>query len=112
MLYCLEVVQAHPDWKRPYASAQTFHFVTKEEANEKRRELKQKYYDNFLQYLEEAAEDVPDDIDKIDEDEAQSYIYFESYMDMAPFTATVYEIKHEDDHVTSKRVSFPINLID
>ena len=112
MLYCLEIVRAYPDYKRPYVSVNVYHFKSIDEADNKRREEKRKYYESFCQFLEETGEDVPKDVDNIDEDEAQSYIYSDNYMDMAPFSATLYLIEMEDDIVTSKRVAFPNNKID
>jgi hypothetical protein len=112
MLYCLEVQRAYPDYKRPYASVNVYHFKTIDEADNKRREEKKRYYESFCEFLEETGEDVPTDVDKIDEDEAQNYFYSESYMDMAPFSATLYEIQFDDDTVTSKRISFPNLKID
>ena len=113
-MFCLHIVKAHPDYKRPYASAQVFHFATKEDANEKRREEKRKYYKSFLEYLESVEELIPQDIDNLDEDVAQTdFIYVDSYMDMQPFTSTLYEIDMEEDFITSKRVEFPkTNIIE
>ncbi len=107
MLYCLQIERAMPSYKRPSASSSIFHFKTIEEADEKRRAEKKEYYEGFLQHLEENGEDVPDDIDLLDEDEAQTYIYYDSYMDMLPFSATLYLIEVEDDSLSSKRIPFP-----
>lgn len=112
MLYCLEIVKAYPDYKRPYVSVDVCHYKNIDAADNKRREEKRKYYESFCQFLEETGENVPKDVDKIDEDEAQDYIYNDSYMDMIPFSATLYLIEMEDDLVTSKRISFPNNKID
>ena len=108
MLYCLQIERARPG-KRPYASMSVYHFKTIEEADEKRRNEKREYYEGFLQHLEEEGEDVPKDIDLLDEDEAQSYIYYDSYMDMLPFSATLYVIEIEDDSISSKRIPFPVS---
>lgn len=108
MLYCLQIEEAHPDRKRPYTTTQSFHCMTLKEANERRREEKKRYYEGYLDYLKESGEKVPEDIDDIDEDEAQSFFYRESYMDMAPFTATLYEIKIEDDGIIKTRCPFPV----
>lgn len=108
MLYCLEITKAYPDYKRPYASVSTYHFLTKEDANEKRRQEKRNYYEGFLQFLRDFDSPVPKDIDNIDEDVAQTdYIYSDTYMDMEPFCANLYEITIEDDLITSKRINFP-----
>ena len=107
-LYCLEIVKAYPDYKRPYATSSVYHYSTIEDANEKRRTEKRLYYDSFLQFLRECCEPVPKDIDNIDEDEAQTnYIYSDYYMEMEPFLATLYEITIENDLVKSKRINFP-----
>lgn len=112
MLYCVEIVRAYPDYKRPYVSVTVHHFKTLNEADEKRREEKRKYYENFCEFLEENGEDVPKDVDQIDEDEAQNYLYSDSYMDMAPFSCTLYLIEMDDDSITSKRISFPGEKLD
>ena len=108
MLYCLTITKAYPDYKRPYVSVSTYHFLTKEDANEKRREEKRIYYQDFLDFLKMHGDPVPKDVDNIDEDDAQTeYIYSDSYMDMEPFSATLYEITFEEDLVRSKRINFP-----
>jgi len=107
-LYCLTVVRAYPDYKRPYSSTSVYHFATIEDANEKRRKEKRKYYENFLEFLRECCQPVPKDIDNIDEDEAQTdFVYIDTYMDMEPFSAILYEIVMEEDFITSKRIEFP-----
>jgi len=112
MLYCLEIVRARPDYKRPYVSVSTYHFKSLEEADNKRRQEKRDYYESFCSFLEENGDDVPKDVDEIDEDEAQNYIYSDSYMDMAPFSATLYLIEMDEDSITSKRISFPREKLD
>lgn len=106
-LYCLEIVRAYPDYKRPYASVDVYHFLTIKEANEKRREEKQKYYHDFIDSLEE-SERIKD-IDKINEEKAEEYIYYDSCMEMQPFSATLYEIHIETGTITSEVISFPIS---
>ena len=107
-VYCLKIDKAYPDYKRPYASSSVYHFATIEDANEKRKIEKRNYYEGFLQHLRECCDDVPKDIDNIDEDRAQTdYIYYDSYMDMEPFSAILYEITSEDNVITSKRINFP-----
>ena len=108
MIYCLQIEECFPDYKRPYATHIVQHCTSVEEANERRREEKGRYYEGYLEYLKESGEKVPEDIDDIDEDEAQSFFYRESYMDMAPFTATLYEIKIEDDGIIKTRCPFPV----
>jgi hypothetical protein len=106
-VYCLEILRAYPDRKRPSASSSVFFFPNPYDANEKRRQEKRKYYEDFMTHLKEIADRVPKDIDNIDEDEAQDYFYMENYMDMQPFSATLYEVTLEDTSVTSKRIPFP-----
>ena len=110
MLYCLQIEEAKPDYKRPYSNHLVFHCKTVEEANERRREEKKEYYTDYLNYLEENGEEVPKDVDDIDEDEVQDYIYKNSFMDMAPFSATLYEIKIEDDAIIKTRLPFPTSI--
>ena len=110
MLYCLQIEEAKPDYKRPYSNHLLFHCKTVEEANERRREEKKEYYAEYLNYLEENGEDVPKDVDDIDEDESRDYFYRDSYMDMAPFSATLYEIKIEDDAIIKTRLPFPTSI--
>ena len=106
-LYCLKIERACPDYKRPYCSVSVHHYLTIEEADEKRRREKQKYYKDFLTYLDECGEEVPKDVDEIDEDEAQDYFYRDSYMDMMPFDCILYVIEIQDDSITSKTIPFP-----
>ena len=108
MIYCLQIEKSFPDYKRPYATHIVQHCMTVEEANERRREEKKEYYEGYLDYLKESGEDVPEDIDDLDEDESQDYIFRESYMDMPPFTATLYEIKIEEDGIIKTRCPFPV----
>ena len=110
MLYCLQIEEAKPDCKRPYSNHLIFHCKTVEEANERRREEKKEYYAEYLNYLEENGEEVPKDVDEIDEDESRDYFYRDSYMDMAPFSATLYEIKIEDDAIIKTRLPFPTSI--
>lgn len=110
MIYCLQIEEAKPDYKRPYSNHLIFHCKTVEEANERRREEKTEYYEDYLNYLEEHGEKVPKDVDDIDEDEARDYIFATSYMDMAPFSATLYEIKIEDDAIIKTRIPFPVRV--
>ena len=110
MIYCLHIEEARPDYKRPSASMAVYHCKTIEEANERRREEKKQYYAEYLNYLEENGEDVPKDIDDVDEDAAQDYFYRDSFMDMAPFSATLYEIKIEDDAIIKTRLPFPTSV--
>lgn len=106
-VYCLEILRASPDYKRPSASSSVFFFPNPYDANEKRRKEKRDYYQGFMSYLKESGEKVPKDVDNLDEDEAQDYIYHDSYMDMIPFESTLYEVTIEGDRVTSKRIPFP-----
>lgn len=108
-LYCLEIVCAHPDYKRPYASVEVFHFLSSEEANEKRKQKKLEYYSDFVDMLE-ADGTVIKDIDDVDDrSEQDAYFYQDSYMDMEPFAATLYEIHIEDGNITSKSIPFPFS---
>lgn len=112
-IYCLTIVKAYPDYKRPYASTCVYHFSTIHDANEKRRQEKAKYYEDFIEYLKDTENKEVKDIDELDEDEAQTdWIYADSYMDMEPFSATLHEIIIENDLIQSRRINFPANLID
>ena len=106
MLYSLVIVKAHPDYKRPYSTTDVYYFLNPGDANEKRREEKRSYYQDFLKYLEE------EDIDKIDEDDLQSEIYADSYMDMEPFSAQLYEINIENDTIVTKKLRFPNDVLE
>jgi hypothetical protein len=110
MLYCLQIEESYPDYKRPFASHQIFHYKTFEQANEKRREEKGKYYEQYLEHLKENGEEVPKDVDDIDEDESRDFIFHDSYMDMAPFSAAIYEIVIEDDAIIKTRMPFPTSI--
>ena len=102
-LFCLEIVKAFPDYKRPYTITNVYHYLDINVANDKRREEKSEYYKNFIENLEIK------DIDDLDEDEAQTdFIYYDSYMDMEPFSATLYEIEMDEDYIKSKRIPFPV----
>lgn len=105
-LYCLEIVRAFPDYKRPYASVDVYHFLTIKEANEKRREEKRQYYLNFIESLEEGE---IKDIDNVNEEKAEEYIYSDSYMQMEPFSATLYLVHIETGTITSEIIPFPIS---
>lgn len=105
-LYCVKVVLAYPDYKRPYASSHIQHFDDIEKANEYRRKEKREYYESFQEYLRESDEPVPKDIDNLDEDKAYEYIYSDSYMDMLPFEATLYEVSF-GNFISSKMIPFP-----
>lgn len=109
MLYSLVIVKAHPDYKRPYSTTDVYYFLNREDANEKRREEKRSYYQDFLKYLEE---DDQKDIDQIDEDDLQSEIYADAYMDMEPFSAQLYEINIENDTIVTKKLRFPNDVLD
>lgn len=112
-IYCLEIIKAFPDPKRPYSSTNIYHFTDKFSANEKRRQEKTKYYEDFIDYLKKDEDMIIKDIDDLDEDEAQTdWVYCFSYMDMPPFSATLYEIEMIDDYIKSKRIKFPVNQID
>jgi Lon protease-like protein len=106
-LYCVKIVTAFPDYKRPYASCYIEHFNDIESANEFRRKEKREYYESFQQYLRKFSEPVPKDIDNLDEEKAQDYIYSDTYMDMSPFEATLYEISF-GNYISSKMIDFPI----
>ncbi len=109
MIYGVHIVTAHPDHKRPYANAYVEYFKSIEECNEYRRKEKIKYYKGFQEYLREEGLDVPKDIDNLDEDKADDYIFSDSYMDMPPFDATLYEITLNENEVKSKIIEFPLN---
>jgi hypothetical protein len=110
MLYCLQIEMCYPHYKRPYTCNLVKHYKTFEQANEKRREEKAKYYEQYLEHLKENGEEVPKDVDDIDEDESQDYFYKNSYMDMAPFSAAIYEIVIEDDAIIKTRMPFPTSI--
>lgn len=112
-LYCVEIVCAYPDYKRPYVSTRVYHFLTIEEANEKRREKKRKYYSDFLSALkgveenEDETNNSPKDIDEVDEEQLSQFIYVDAYMDMEPFEATLYQISIDNGNITSEVIPFP-----
>jgi hypothetical protein len=106
-LYCVHITKTYPDYKRAYVGSQVKHFLDINEANEFRREEKRKYYESFHEYLRDMDEPVPKDIDNLDEDKAYEYIYSDSYMDMPPFDAELYEIVFDDEHIESKTIDFP-----
>lgn len=108
MLYTLQIEKCFPDPKHPFSTTVVHYCRTVEEANERRREEKAQYYENYLNFLKESGENVPKDVDEIDEDESQDFIFRYSFMDMAPFSATLYEIQIEDDAITKTRLPFPI----
>lgn len=125
--YCVEIVCASPDYKRPYAYANVYHYLTIAEANEKRREEKREYYKRFLDSLdseyydtnsaylkddvkekmEETEQTKEYDVDDFDEGKMQDLIYQESYMEQEPFSATLYQIDVKDNTITSKIIPFP-----
>ena len=103
MLYCLEIIRAYPDVSYPCASVSVHHFKTIAEADDRRREEKRKYYNEFEQFLNDETIDV----DKYDEYGAKDFIYKECSMAMEPFTSNLYEIEIEEDRILSRRISFP-----
>ena len=107
--YCLKIVRAFPDYKRPYANASVYHFLTIQEAETKRLSEKKLYYQNFIHWL-----DNPESInvDALD-DECYDLCYADSYMDQAPFEATLYEIIFDNHTLFTKEIPFPrTNLLD
>ena len=106
--YCLKIVRAYPDYKRPYANASVYHFMSIQEAELKRKEEKRIYYQQFLHWLENPEEI---DMDKID-DECYDLCYADSYMDQEPFEAVLYEITFQNsttpgDRIKSREIPFP-----
>jgi hypothetical protein len=110
-IFCLQIVKAFPDYKRPRSSTNIYHFTDEFSANEKRRQEKAKYYQDFIDYLKQDEDTIIKDIDDLDEDEAQTdWVYKDSYMDMEPFSATLYEIEIIDECIKTKRINFPNDI--
>ena len=79
-MYCLKVITACPDYKRPYASVTVKHFSTKEAAEVALFELKKEYMDDWgLEWSVEVFDK------KLKSGELSNEVYSDSYMDMEPF---------------------------
>lgn len=105
--YCLKVVTACPDWKRPYAEVTIKHYSTKEAAEEALRNIKEGYIDDYF-YVDRDSNDDDEEfnyrekgmtVEKLDEmienGKLAEKIYEDSYMDMEPFDAEVFEVVAE-----------------
>ena len=83
-VWCLEVLIARPDFKRPSAELKVLHFNSKEKADAKLAELKKEYMDDF---------DAEDEVVDIDSEEHYDRVFLESYMDLQPFYCKVYKVE-------------------
>lgn len=111
MIYCLEILTAHPCYKRPSASSSLFFYTSEKEANEKRREEKSIYYESFMEQLKKEDDEDDIDVDDINEEDASRFIYTNSYMDMEPFSSTLYEVSIDGNQVTYKIIPPPTDLL-
>lgn len=93
-LWCLTVVTAQPDYKRPYSETSVFHFETEEDARKRARKAKIDYYIDWgMLEDEEDAENITDTRLEELEDKSYDHVYGDSYMDMSPVDTTVCKVK-------------------
>ena len=90
-MYCLKVVIARPDHKRPDAKVIVKHYGTRNEAEEGLKEIKQEYIGDF--------DDEDLTVEKLDEmmekGELDDYVYVDCFMDIPAFEAEIFEVKPE-----------------
>lgn len=87
MIWCLHVVIAEPCYKRPSVDIRLFHFNSKEAAENKLIEIKKE----VMHIYDITDEDIFNDYDRLCE-----LWYGDSYMDIPPFEAHIFEVKiHE-----------------
>lgn len=84
-MFCLKVIIAYPDYKRPYAEVIVEHFESNEKAEIRLNEIKLKYNNDF------GIENM--NLFEMSEEDLSRYIYEDSYMDQIPFDFEIFEVK-------------------
>jgi hypothetical protein len=98
-MFCLKVVIAHPDWKRPCVDIIVEHYKNKEDAEKRLNKIKLQYIEDFnlttdiLNSSDNQNLISIEDLDKIIENGLLSdYIYQDSYMSHVPFECEIYQV--------------------
>ena len=113
-MFCLHVVIAFPDYKRPSAEVSIKHYSTKELAENALQKIKHKFVCEYVDPEDffpknhefndgqngELNEDDLKAIEKLDKmiesGELVEYYYQDSYMEMPPFDARIFEVVVEE----------------
>jgi hypothetical protein len=91
-MYCLKVVIAHPDYKRPYAEVIVEHFGTEAEAKGRLSELKNEYIDAFEVEVGDRLA-TEEELDAMARDgRLAEYIYGDAYMSQEPMEWEIFEV--------------------
>ena len=101
VIYCVSIVYAYPNYKRPWADHGVWHYKTLEEAEAKERKEKAKFYKKINYELSKDGENYvrcdEDDGVVINEEQLHEK-YFRlhaAYMDMLPFDSSIETIEIE-----------------
>lgn len=89
-MYCLTVIIAHPDYKRPSTQVVVEHFKDEESANSRLNEIKLRYIENFI----EDDNITIEEFDRLVESgKLCDIIYVDSYMHQPPFESRITKIQ-------------------
>ena len=121
-MFCLKVIIADPDYKRPSVNVIVEHFATENEAHGRLKEIKLKYINDYgiftnaiidylqstnstndieLKYNEKVEEQVVtiEEFDKLlKANLIDGYIYQDSYMCLPAFDWKIFEVKLDSDY--------------
>jgi len=92
-MFCLKVIIAHPDYKRPYTTVIVEHFKTKEEAIDRLNKIKLDYInDHDLVEGDDIAELIEEFDNLLNSSKLSEYIYGDAYTDQLPFEWDIFEV--------------------
>lgn len=116
-MWCVLVIKAEPDYKRPSASVECCHYATEQEAKEKQVQLEKSFIVARCERDDSDDNEDEDDIAEMNDDsisfaqrvqksnldddtvrqrflqEAMNDFYIDSYMEMPPVEIRVFEVK-------------------
>ena len=120
-MFCLKVIIADPDYKRPSVNVIVEHFATENEAHGRLKEIKLKYINDYgiltneiIDYLESTDRQNDIELKYNEEDELQvvtieefdkllkaglidDFVYQDSYMCLPAFDWKIFEVKLRSD---------------
>ena len=120
-MFCLKVIIADPDYKRPSVNVIVEHFATENEAHGRLKEIKLKYINDYgiltneiIDYLESTDRQNDIELKYNEEDELQvvtieefdkllkanlidDFVYQDSYMYLPAFDWKIFEVKLRSD---------------
>lgn len=88
-VYCLKVIIARPDYKRPSVRVIVEHFSTEVSAQARLNEIKEEYIGD---YFDEDSLTIDEFDTMLKDGSVEERVYADAYMDMPPFDAKIFRV--------------------